>query len=318
MRRTATSLIAAVAALLAAVAALLAAPAGAEKPAPASPALWRISDADSSVYLFGTFGALPEGATWRSRALAGAIDASESLWFEAPVGEPDAAAAAEKVFAAKGKLSEGRTLSSMLTAERRDALAAIAQTISTPMTSIDPLRPWAAFVVLSAQIHAGDGVNIAEGADAALMNEARSRDRPLHYFDTIEDSLRTLTVMPEKEQLALVSFLIDDWGRQKNGAHDAYAAWRSGDLAATDAALNAPMRAAAPAVYKRLVDDKIAQLSGEIAAILDRNETAFIALNAGYVAGDGALPEALAARGLKVERIDAAAKAAAHIDLRDF
>jgi uncharacterized protein YbaP (TraB family) len=111
--------------------------------------------------------------------------------------------------------------------------------------------------------------------------------------------------MPEREQTALLSFLIDDWSRQQAGALSAFEAWRTGDLGATDVYLNAALRAALPAAYQRLVAARTDALATEIEAILKGRETAFLALNAGYVAGEGALPAALFARGFKVERVDA-------------
>ncbi len=106
------------AAIAAAIAVHMPSPANAAEkakaPAPASPAIWRVSDADSAVYLFGTFGVLPKNGQWRSRELAGAIDGSETIWFEAPVGEPDAAARANEIFNAEGRLAAGSRLSALL------------------------------------------------------------------------------------------------------------------------------------------------------------------------------------------------------------
>ncbi len=279
----------------------------AQGPAPASPAVWRVSDADSAVYLFGTHSVPPEGAPWRSRALARAIDASEIAWFEAPVGEPGAAEAANRIFATQGALPGGRTLSALLAPERRGALAALAASLRIQIEQLDRLKPWAAFVVLSAQTQASEGAPPAESADALLMNEAKGRGRGLRYFESIESSLGVLTKMPEKEQLALLSFLIDDFVRQQTQATAAYEAWRKGDLAGVDAHLNQPMREGAPAAYKRLVADRTSALAADIGGVLERPETAFVALNAGYLVGPDAIPDLLAAAGFKVERVDAPA-----------
>jgi uncharacterized protein YbaP (TraB family) len=306
--------------LAAAIAAFSAIPAVAkDKAAPApAPAIWRASDADSAVYLFGTFGVLPKDAEWRSRDLAGAIDASETLWFEAPVGEPAAAARAEEIFAAEGRLGRAAKLSTLLGKEKWAPFARAAASAGISVEALDGLKPWAAFVVLSSRMHAAQGIDLGQGVDAALSREAASRGRPVRYFDTIDESLSVLTKMPEREQTALLAFLIDDFPRQQAGALPAFDAWRAGDVAATDAYLNAAMREKAPAAYKRLVAARTDALATEIETVLKTRETAFIALNAGYFAGEAALPAALLARGLKVERVDAAAKSAPpRPDLRD-
>jgi hypothetical protein len=270
--------------------------------APVSPAIWRVSDADSAVYLFGTLSAVPEGASWRSRALAAAIDASDVLWFEAPVGEPGAAAAADAVFKAEGRLPAGKSLGALLPPARREALARLADKLRIRIDALDGLKPWAAFVVLSGQANAGAGPT--GSADADLMTEAKGRGRKLRYFETIESSLRLLTQMPEAEQIALLAFLIDDFDRQQSDLGPAFNAWRAGDAAAIDAHLNEAMRAAAPAAYKRLIGDRSAALAADIAGVLESRETALVALNAGYLVGPDGLADALAAAGFKVERLD--------------
>ncbi len=171
--------------------------------------------------------------------------------------------------------------------------------------TLDGLKPWAAFVVLSSRMHAAQGIDLAQGVDASLAREAESRGRTVRYFDSIDKSLGVLTKMPAKEQLGLLSFLLADWTRQQSGAISAFDAWRTGDVLSTDAYLNAAMRETAPAAFTRLVTARNDALANEIGDILKGRETAFIALNAGYVVGEGALPAALFARGFKVERVGA-------------
>lgn len=270
--------------------------------APASPSLWRVSDDDSSVYLFGTIGMAPDGAPWRSRALTAAIDASETIWFEAPVSDPAAQAKANEIFASEGMLKSG-ALSALLSPERSSALVGIAAAINMPLTSIDPLKPWAAFVVLSSQLYAGADIDPNGGVEAALLREAESRGRSIRYLDTVENALGVLTGMSSAEQVGLLSYLIDDWRRQRDGAAAGFEAWRTGDDNASDAYLNEAFRADAPGAYEKLVSGRTQRLADQVGAILSGPGTGLVALNASYTVGPGALPEALAARGFKVERV---------------
>ncbi len=270
--------------------------------APASPSLWRVSDDNSSVYLFGASGLAPAGAQWRSRALTAAIDASETIWFEAPVSDPAAQAKANEIFASEGMLKSG-ALSAMLSPERSNALAGIASAINMPLTSIDPLKPWAAFVVLSSQLYAGADIDPNGGIDAALLREAEGRGRSIRYLGTVENALGVLTGMSSAEQVGLLSYLIDDWQRQRDGAAAGFEAWRTGDDAASDAYLNAAFRAAEPGAYKKLVTDRTQRLADQVGPILSGPGTGLVVLNASYLVGPGALPEALAAKGFKIERV---------------
>lgn len=291
-------------ALLISVVALAAASASAKTPepdaAPPAPALWRVSDEDSSVYLFGAIGLSPQGAAWRSRTVARAIDASETIWFEAPVDEPTAQAAANRIFSEEGMLPKGERLSSLLPSEAAKALPVIAELSGLTMEALEPLRPWAAFVVLSSRVNTdrpGDTI------EQSILKEARGRARELRYFDTIENSLRILTAMPQPAQQRLLAQFIADFSRQRAHAPDSFEAWRTGDLAALGAHLSATLRADAPDAYELLVARRAETLANGVVAALTDDRVAFISLSAGYVVGPDALPDRLKELGLTVERI---------------
>ena len=58
----------------------------------ASPAMWRLSDEDSDIYLFGTFHLLPPSLDWQTDDLRARLASSDALYLEADV-QSDAAQA---------------------------------------------------------------------------------------------------------------------------------------------------------------------------------------------------------------------------------
>src|SRR5690349_13324584 len=62
------------------------------------PAIWRIADRDTTIYLFGTVHALPKDAQWFSGPVARAYDQSSELVTEIPMGDTagDAKAIADR------------------------------------------------------------------------------------------------------------------------------------------------------------------------------------------------------------------------------
>ena len=53
------------------------------------PALWQLSDSDTTVYLFGTIHALPSGLNWLQGPVAAALDSSDELVTEIPEVKPE-------------------------------------------------------------------------------------------------------------------------------------------------------------------------------------------------------------------------------------
>src|SRR6187402_310159 len=114
----------------------------AETPPPGAvpgPALWKVADADTTIYLFGTVHALPQGKEWFDGRIERAFNASDELVTELDLGDP-ATTAAEMLQA--GTLPEGQTLRAMMTPADRmqyeEALISLGQRVD----SFDRLEPW--------------------------------------------------------------------------------------------------------------------------------------------------------------------------------
>ena len=289
-------------------AAFAAAPAAAKvkAPAPLTPALWKIRDLDSEIYLFAAAPFLPAGEAWRSRAVASAIDRSESIMFEAPSADPAARAEAAKIFQDAGRLAAGKSLSVLLEESGSAALGDVAAALGAETAQFEGLKPWAAFVVMSAELDRKRGADPAAGVEMGVLLEAIGRQRPVRFLDTIDGALSVLTDMPVADQRALLAFLLADWPRQDEEAAASYASWRAGDVGALAAQAQARLKEAAPAAYDRLIAARADFLAERIAALLDQPDETFVCLSAALVVGPDGVAAALAERGFTVERLDAA------------
>lgn len=290
-------------------AAIAAAPAAAKDSAPEgpAPALWRVSDADSELFLFAAAPFLPPGEAWRSRPVAAAIDQAETIVFEAPSADRKAQAEAGAIFQSEGRYADGNTLSTALGEDGAAGLAGVAAALGAEPSSFDPLKPWAAFVVLSAELDRKRGGGPAASVEAGVMKEAIGRQRPVQYLDSVAGALRVLTEMPEEDQTALLAFLLADWPRQDGEALEDYSRWRAGDIDAL-AAAQAPLKEAAPGAYDRLVAARADDLAERVAALLASPDEAFVCLPAALVVSEDGVAARLAARGFAVERVDLAAE----------
>src|SRR5262249_46407941 len=116
--------------------------------APANPALWRISDADSDIYLFGTVHILPPNLKWRSRRMAEAFAGPETIIFETAI---DASGAADiaALISRYGYNPPGSTLSSQLSADDRARLIRASAGYHIDPLQLERTRPWLAAVQLS-------------------------------------------------------------------------------------------------------------------------------------------------------------------------
>ena len=122
---------------LAALGAVLLALAGCGKPAiEARPAMWRVSDGDTTIYLLGSIHLLPAGINWRTPLIERAIATSDTLVLESSPDESidfRALAEGENLRPARDRVSPGK----------RQLLDAMIERSGIARETLDNYKDWA-------------------------------------------------------------------------------------------------------------------------------------------------------------------------------
>lgn len=285
-------------ALLAASAWVLCACAPAPAPA-ADPALWRIADEDSEIWLFGTVHVLPPDLRWRSERVNAAFAAADEF-----VTETDTSAAATEQFPALaaryGMLPAEETLSGRLAPSDQQRLAAVVRELRLDPARIERMRPWFAALQFSYAYATREGHSADAGVEAVFAAEARSQGKRLSFFETPEQQIRILAdLSPADEAHFLAVTLRQITEEESLTATDG--AWASGDVAALDRALAPQWAEAGPAVHEAVILRRNRAWADEIATRLDGSGRVFIAVGAAHLVGDESVVDLLRARAIAVE-----------------
>jgi uncharacterized protein YbaP (TraB family) len=102
----------------------------------ARPALWEVSDPDTTIYLFGTIHRLPDGVEWRSTKLDEAMASAQELVVETIVDEKNPAKLMQ-VMASLGFAQGLPPLAERLPPAQRPALAAAIAKSGFPPQALD-------------------------------------------------------------------------------------------------------------------------------------------------------------------------------------
>jgi uncharacterized protein YbaP (TraB family) len=293
-------------AMLAAALGLFAAAPGlaqtAATPAPlpdADPALFVVRDADTTIYLFGTFHML-DGRPWFNDEVRTAFDASDELVLEAVMPEDQSAIAQLTLrYAVDG---QGRILSSRLTPAENEQLSAALTENGLPPAIFDRFEPW--YVSLAVTVAAVQRAGLAgqNGAEMTLSAAARTRNMPVGELEGFEFQMRLLDGIPEELQLVQLRGTLRELGRLQQVLVPALAAWSSGDLDALDRALDDPA-SNDPRLRRIFLGQRNEAWARWISERLARPGTVFIAVGAGHLAGRDSVQAALAEAGLRAERV---------------
>jgi len=136
---------------------------------PTRPALWRVADADTTIFLFGTVHALPEGSQWLQGTVAGALLSSDTLATEVAAANLTDPAFLQR-YAETAKLPEGQTLRAMLTGDQRAKYEKALEQAKIDPASFDKYKPWFAANALVVAPLIAKGYNPAAGGEKAIAS----------------------------------------------------------------------------------------------------------------------------------------------------
>jgi hypothetical protein len=261
-----------------------------------------VSDADSTIYLFGTFHALREGATWRTPKVQAALAQSSEVWLElADVGTPGAEAATLPLIQRLG-LDPSRPLSSKLTAAENALLAVAAAKVGLTPAQLEPMRPWLAGLQLSLLPLLKAGYDPKLGVDGLIAAAARTEGKTVRGFETTEQQLRFFADLPPEAEKQMLLSALEDVEGGPAVIDRMSAAWSRGDLRALETELVDDMRKETPAFYKVLLADRNAAWARIIAERLKGSGVSFVAVGAAHLVGPDSVQAELAELGVTAAR----------------
>lgn len=267
----------------------------------AKPALWRIADSDTTIYLFGTIHALPHDVAWRSPAIERAIDASDELILEIADGD-----AVDELSLFSAMSSDQAPPESIAARIDRDLSLALDKAIDRAglrRSQLDAMEDWAAALAIGNALGARAGFDSARGVEPVLDARFRSVDKPVTGLETTAGQFGIFDSLPAATQNA---FLVKAIISADDDAAQAIAlarAWEIGDVAAIDRLVARDLRSI-KGLAGPLLDDRNARWADQIARRFASPGTAFVAVGAAHLAGSRSVQARLAARtGLSVERI---------------
>ena len=249
-------------------------PAPAAAPAEASPAMFVVRDADTTVYLFGTFHALDGQSEWFNKGVRNAFESSNELILETIVP--------------KGPLPPLE--------------------VRRPLTSeVAPSASFLATTKMAIKAGKAQGMQVNNGADMVLRHAAEQEGKPVAGLETMESQLAMFARMAASADANRP--VMTPGGRTTQATTiaksmaDMQSAWKRGDQSVFVNMLR-QLNQASPATYKMLFTDRNGRWADWVAARLQTPGTVFVAVGAGHLAGGDSLLVQLAQRGLECRRVN--------------
>lgn len=275
------------------------APVEAQEVEVATPALWKVADEDTTIYLFGTVHALPDGIEWYRGPIADALGASDILVTEIEMS-PESMATTQNLVMTKGVLPEGETLRSMLTDEQRTAYEGALARVELPPAAFDRFEPWYGAMMLTMLPLLKQGYTTDAGVEAVLETKA-STGLERGALETVEEQLSIFDNLPPDTQIAFLMETVDAVDEIKALLDAMVAEWAEGDADELARLMNEGMTD--PVLAERLLYARNANWAKWIDQRMDAPGTVFVAVGAGHLAGEQSVQDKLAELGIETARV---------------
>jgi uncharacterized protein YbaP (TraB family) len=277
--------------------AALSAPAAAE----ARPALWAVSDRDTTIYLFGTIHLLPKNTNWQGAALDKAVADSSDLVIETIVDQQNPTPLMQTMMTLA--TSPGLApLRDRVSADKRPALDAAIKASGIPIQTLDGMETWAAaFLLLGVQFR-DIGAEGGEGAEMVLRKAFTDSGKSIGELETNAEQLGFFDRLPESAQVALLEGALSSGKDVRTEFVKMLDAWTSGDVDRIAKTFDVDL-ADSPPLRDALMVQRNRNWAGWIKRRMAVPGVTLVAVGAGHLAGKDSVIAMLKESGFQIRRI---------------
>jgi len=263
------------------------------------PALWVVSDADTTIYLFGSVHMLKPDAVWFDDEVRAAFERSDTLVLEVAEEDPAKLAA---VIAPMAANTSGEPTSAMLPPATRTRYLAALKRYRIPAAAMDSVEPWLVAINLSIAPLEELGYRQDIGVEKTLETAARAGGKTVLGLETSEQQLGFFDQLPPKVQVAYLATTVDELPKAEKEFAALMRHWLRGEPDKLAKMMNESIKST-PELAKPLLFDRNARWTDWITHRLDQPGTVFVAVGAGHLAGKGSVIDLLHGRALPVRRL---------------
>mgnify|MGYP006319995979 FL=1 len=269
--------------------------------------LWKVSDENSSVWLFGSihfadssFYPLPseiENAFRNSTALAVEMDISDSETQEKTAEE----------FLKEGMFTDGRTLKDVLPDSLWKTLDSISTTLGMKTENFLPMRPWMAATLIASAAIASTGIQQELGIDMVMLDSAYVQGKEIIALETPEEQVESLSKSEGSEETDGIAYLestFREYSKLNQMIKEVISARKRADVVSLQKSLSADqnMNESEKRLNERMFNQKKKKMKKEILNFLENDKQVFVVVGVGHLILENNLLEMLSENGLKIQR----------------
>ncbi|MCX5740580.1 MAG: TraB/GumN family protein, partial [Proteobacteria bacterium] len=206
-----------------------------------------------------------------------------------------------------GLLPRGTTLRDVVNPDTYKQVAKYMKQREYPIERIDRMRPWLVAQVVTQLEYAAAGLEAENGVDVAMMRRATGR-KGIVPLESLEEQAALFAGLPAPLQEKMLVEILREAQALLAVTRATLAAWEQGDEETLSGLLfsNASGDAVLTEFYERVFYGRNRAMTDRLVTISADGRPRFVVVGTGHLIGSQGIPELLAQRGFRVERVGSA------------
>lgn len=263
------------------------------------PAMWKLSDADTHIFLFGGVHMLPKGVDWQTGWVNTVVDSADMLILEL---SPEEQAQAPQVLADLSSDGLDIPLEDRIPPQLTDELDILAGRARVSRAQLDGMESWAAALLLSNATSRNASLSLSNGTEAILTKRFKALGKPISGLETAQFQLSLFDRLPQRTQDALLAQTIGEANNAGTKTDALIKAWTSGDVDSIALYADGELRSV-DGLARPLLTERNAQWAQWISDRMQQPGTILISVGAGHLVGEDSVQNMLTEKGYTVTRV---------------
>ncbi len=266
------------------------------------PALWRVQDSDTTIYLFGTLHILEKNGTWTGADLYPYLKQSKALYLEITPEDKDPAVMMPYIVK-YALLPTGDKMSNHLPPDLYKKLIGKMVKAGVPKVMADHYRPWFGTVTYQAIAYAQAGFDLGKGVESVLSKEAAVNNIPVFGLETAEMQLSMLSGMSKDQEVRFVESALKHSDSVGQMLKQLTLYWQGGKVEKLDALVKQEMTGGNEDIAEIMLYKRNRNWVAQIKELMNKSGQYFLAVGGAHLVGKKSVNDLLEQDGFKVERI---------------
>lgn len=263
--------------------------------------IWKLSDADNTVYLAGSVHLLRKSDLPIPSAYETVYRDSDRVIFEVDMKVMEDPATLPKL-RKLGVLPEGDKLENHLSTKTMSALRSYLKTVGIPRAQLDRSKPGMVLLTISTLQAMKMGASPENGLETQFYKRCIEENKPSSGLETMEYQLNIFNELSDEEVDAKLTETFHKMGEEEETLEKMIAFWKNGEPEKMGKLIDKEMKPGSRFRKLLLTDRNRNWIPAIEKALLGKENTLFL-VGTAHLTGNGSVVDLLRERGLKFEQL---------------